>query len=111
MQSKLRLLAAALLGTAAFFVSARADEFDARYQAVVDSKGKAPEPARLHELFKVDWAYVMKVSPESATYVGYPGGETRWTDQSPAGLAARKANAPRALKVLATIDRAALGPV
>lgn len=111
MQSKPRFLAAALLGVAAFFASARADEFDARYQAVVASQGRKPDPERLHELFKTDWAYLMAVSPESATYLGYPGGETRWTDQSPAGLAARKANAPRALKVLATIDRAKLGPV
>jgi len=111
MQSKLRLLAAAVLGAAAFSISVRADEFDVRYQAIAASKGKTPEPVRLHELFKLDWAYVMTVSPESATYVGYPGGETRWTNQSPAGLAARKANAPRGLNVLATIDRAKLSPV
>ncbi len=111
MQSKLRLLAAALLGAAAFFVSVRADDFDARYQAIAVSQGKTPESARLHELFKLDWAYIMRVSPESATYVGYPGGETRWTDQSAVGLAARKANAPRGLKVLATIDRAQLNAV
>ena len=110
MQSKLRLLTAVLLG-AAFSVSVRADEFDARYQAIAAAQGKSPEPARLHELFTVDWAYTMAVAPESATYVGYPGGETRWTDQSAAALAARKANAPRALKVLATINRARLGAV
>lgn len=90
---------------------AAADEFDARYQAVTDSRGKATEAARLQELFRVDWDYVMHVAPEYATYVGYPGGETRWSDLSPAAIALRKNHEGRALPVLATIDRAQLGPV
>ncbi len=111
MQSKLRLLAAALVMGAAFFVSVRADEFDARYQAVADSKGKSPEAARLHEVFGADWAYTMAVYPEYATYVGYSGGDTRWTDLTPAAIARRKQLASRALPVLATIDRAQLNAV
>ncbi len=111
MRSKLRLLTAALLGSAAFFVSVRADEFDARYQAVVASKGKASETERLHALFKADWAYTMAEYPEYATYVGYPGGDTRWTDLSPAAIARRKQLASRGLPVLATIDRSQLNAV
>ena len=110
MQSKLRFVVAVLIAGAAFCSSARADEFDARYQAIADARGKAPEAQRLHELFKVDWAYTMDVYPEYATYVGFPGGETRWSDLSPAGIALRKHLADRALPVLATIDRAQLGP-
>src|SRR6478736_5573927 len=110
MQSKLRFVAAALIAGVAFCSSARADEFDARYQAIADTRGKAPEAQRLHELFKVDWAYTMYISPEYATYAGFPGGETRWTDLSPAGIALRKHFADRALPVLATIDRAQLAP-
>ncbi len=108
MQSKLRFLTAALLGAAAFFVAGRADEFEARYQAVASSQGKTPETARLHELFKVDWDYTMTVFPEYATYTGYPGGETRWTDLSREAIARRAQLASRALPVLATIDRAQL---
>ncbi len=111
MQSKLRLLAAALLGAAAFFVSVRADDFDARYQAVIASKGKASETERLHALFKADWAYTMTEYPEYATYVGYPGGDTRWTDLAPAAIARRKQLASRGLPVLATIDRTQLNAV
>ena len=111
MQSKLRLLAAALLGAAAFFISVRADEFDARYQAVIASKGKAPEKERLQALFKADWAYTMAEYPEYATYVGYPGGDSRWTDLSPAAIARRKQLASRGLPVLATIDRNQLNAV
>ena len=84
MPSKYRFLTAALLGAAAFFIPARADEFDARYQAIAAAKGKATETVRLHDLFKVDWDYTMAEYPEYATYVGVPGGETRWTDLAPA---------------------------
>ena len=108
MRSKLRFLAAALMFGAAFFGSVRAEDFGPRYQAIIDSKGKAPEAQRLHELFKVDWAYTMSVSPEYATYVGVPGYDTQWTDLSTAAIAQRKQLTGRPLTVLATIDRASL---
>ena len=50
----------------------------------------------------------MASSPESATYVGFPGYDMKWTDQSLAAIAERKRLAPRALNVLSTIDREAL---
>lgn len=108
MQSKLRFIAG-LVTAAASLVSGRSDEFEARYQAVIASKGQAPEEQRLHELFKTDWAYTMAVYPEQATYDGYPGGETRWTDLSREAIARRKQLASRALPALATIDRTKLG--
>src|SRR6478735_7364958 len=111
MQSKLRFVAAALIAGAALCSPTRADEFDARYQAVADARGKEPETQRLHALFKVDWDYAMAVAPEAATYYGFSGGEDRWTDLTPAAIALRKHFAGRALPVLATIDRAKLGPV
>lgn len=88
------------------FVSGiRADDFEPRYEAIIASKGRVPEAERLHELFEVDWAYTMANSPELATYVGFSGYDTAWTDYSPAAIAERKRLAPRALNVLATIDR------
>ncbi len=110
MQSKLRFFATALVFSAVF-LSARADKFDDQYQVVLDSKGKASETERLHALFAADWAYAMHDSPESATYNGVPGGEDRWTDLSREAIAKRKKLAGRALPILATIDRAQLGPV
>lgn len=86
----------------------RADDFEARYRAIADARGRMPEAERLHALFAVDWDYTMASSPETATYVGVPGHETRWTDWSPAAVAERKANARRPLDVIATIDREAL---
>jgi uncharacterized protein (DUF885 family) len=110
MQSKLRFFAA-LAMVSAFLVSGRSDEYEGRYQAVIASKGKASDAERLRELFKVDWDYTMSVYPEFATWVGYPGHETRWTDLSREAIARRKALASRALPALAEIDRASLGPV
>ena len=110
MQSKLRFLATLAIGVA-FLGRVSGDEFEARYQAVVMAKGRTSESERLQELFRTDWAYTMAVYPEWGTWTGYPGGETRWTDLSREAIARRKELASRALPVLATIDRAQLGPV
>jgi uncharacterized protein (DUF885 family) len=111
MQSKLRFFALALVFGALLSSSACADKFDDQYQAVLDAKGKASETERLHALFAADWAYAMHESPETATYNGVPGGEDRWTDLSREAIARRKKLVGRALPILATIDRAQLGPV
>jgi uncharacterized protein (DUF885 family) len=111
MRSKLRFLAAVLGFGAAFFVTTRAEDFAPRYQAIVEAKGKASEATRLHELFKVDWAYTLEVFPEYGTYLGVPGYDMRWTDLSAAAIADRRRHTDRPLKVLATIDRAQLTPV
>jgi uncharacterized protein (DUF885 family) len=105
MQTFLLRTAALLL---ALVIVARADEFEARYQAISAAKGSASDTKRLHDLFEVDWAYTMANSPEWATYVGYPGHETEWTDNSPTAIAERKKLATRPLAILATIDRAQL---
>src|SRR4051812_44861820 len=109
MRSKLRFLAALGFG-AAFFMSVQAADFHARYQAVAATQGKAPEAARLHELFAVDWAITLETSPELATYLGVPTYDAKWTDLSPTAIAERRTLPGEALKVLATIDRAKLSP-
>lgn len=93
-----------------FWVAAlvRAGEFEARYRAVVEAKGRASETERLHELFRLDWEYAMAASPETATYLGYPGQDTRWTDFSAEAVAERKRNARRPVEAIATIDPEAL---
>lgn len=107
MQGKLRFIAALAWGAAAL-ATGGADEFERDYQAVVESRGRAPEHERLHELFRVDWACALANSPEAATWVGAPVGQDRWTDWSAAGIAHRRTLAARTLRVLATIDRAQL---
>ena len=108
MTGKLRFLTAALFVGTAIFISARADEFEARYQAVVAAKGKMSDAERLQALFKVDWDATLANAPEFATYVGVPGYDSKWTDLSPAAIAERKRLAARPLPVLASIDRAQL---
>ncbi len=47
------------------------------------------ETARLHQLFADEWNYQMATSPESATFMGHPGFDDRWTDYSPEAVADR----------------------
>ncbi|MEO7599387.1 MAG: DUF885 domain-containing protein [Opitutus sp.] len=104
----LKLVRVFFAGALLIVAVSKADDFDARYQAIVASKGKSSESDRLRELFEADWAYEMAVSPESATYFGFPGYEDKWTDNSQAAIAERKTFAPRPLTILATIDRSRL---
>ncbi|HVF33122.1 MAG TPA: DUF885 domain-containing protein [Acidimicrobiales bacterium] len=61
------------------------------------------DPAeRLHRLFDDEWAYQMASSPESATVLGHPGHDDRWTDVSPAAVDARLAHARELLDRLAS---------
>jgi uncharacterized protein (DUF885 family) len=55
-----------------------------------------------------DWKRWMEDYPEMATYVGYPGQNRKWTDGSPAGIAAREKHLQQSLEALKKIDRAAL---
>src|SRR5258708_12735749 len=66
------------------------------------------DPARLHELFKMDWDHTMREDPEFATEVGYPGQNDRWQYQSLEAIERRKNELPAPPKVLASIDRSKL---
>ena len=63
---------------------------------------------RLSELFNLDWEHSMTESPESATEVGYPGQNNRWTDQSLEAIERRKRELRAPLKVIQSIDRSKL---
>ncbi len=89
MQGKPRFLATLAISIA-LLSAGRGDEFAARYQQVIDRKGSVSEAARLHQLFTVDWEYTMAVFPEAATWVGFPGHETEWTDLSREAVAPRR---------------------
>jgi uncharacterized protein (DUF885 family) len=68
----------------------------------------AKELARLKQFLDDDWKYWMAAYPEFATAVGYPGFNDRWTDDSPAAVAARVAHIQTALQTLSSIDRSQL---
>jgi uncharacterized protein (DUF885 family) len=78
--------------------------------AIVGAKGAAPEAERLARLFTADWDYTMREFPEWATWTGYPGQNHRWSDRSPEAWERRRRELDIPARVLATIDRAALGP-
>jgi uncharacterized protein (DUF885 family) len=100
---------AVLLGAASSF-GAPSDTFKAGVESVIAEAGQAPERARLHRLFQLHWDYVLQEFPEFATGVGAAGQNDRWTDQSAAAIARRKANLELPVKALAAIDRTKLAP-
>jgi uncharacterized protein (DUF885 family) len=55
-----------------------------------------------------DWMLWMEEYPELATGVGYPGQNRKWSDDSPAGIAAREKHLLESLAKLKKINRAAL---
>jgi uncharacterized protein (DUF885 family) len=65
---------------------------------------------RLHRLLATYWRSTMVEFPEFATYVGYPGQNHRWTDQSPEAIARRLRELKRPLAVLQAIKRGRLRP-
>lgn len=79
-------------------------EFDAAYAGLEASQGKTNDSVRLHSLFDLTWRHQMVESPETATYVGYPGLNDRWSQLSAAATVRRHQEVRRPLRVLATID-------
>lgn len=69
------------------------------------------ESERLHRLFDRAWEDKLRLTPEFATYIGFPGHNDRWSDYSPAGIERRHALAREQLKELQSIDRGRLTPV
>ena len=55
-----------------------------------------------------DWKYWMAQYPETATLVGYPGQNARWTDYSPAAIESRATYLTQSLRRLGSIESARL---
>ena len=70
----------------------------------------ADATADLHALFDREWERDLAESPEGATYVGDSRYNDRWTDISPAAIAARNAADAKVLDELGRIPRDALPP-
>jgi uncharacterized protein (DUF885 family) len=82
-------------------------DYSQRFAALATAGGLT-DSARLHRLFDLDWEFGNVVSPENATYVGYPGQNDRWTDLSVAAINGRRADVNSELKVVGAINRARL---
>jgi uncharacterized protein (DUF885 family) len=62
----------------------------------------------LHAQLDEDWKYWMTQYPETATSLGYPGQNARWTDYSPSAIDARAAYLKKSVDRLVAVDRAQL---
>jgi uncharacterized protein (DUF885 family) len=63
---------------------------------------------RLRTQLDEDWKYWMAQYPETATAVGYPGQNARWTDYSQAAIDARAAYLKNSVQRIGSLDRAGL---
>jgi uncharacterized protein (DUF885 family) len=77
--------------------------------ATVVSIAQGPSAVdRFRALLAEDWHYWMGQYPETATAFGFPGQDGRWTDYSPAAIAARSAHLRAVIARLDAIERAQL---
>jgi len=65
---------------------------------------------KLHKLFDDAYKAIAHADPEASTMFGIPGGNDRWTDWSPEGLAAEKKMLEGFKTSLAAIHRDRLKP-
>jgi uncharacterized protein (DUF885 family) len=74
--------------------------------------GQANQPSEATRKFRDylndDWKRWMQDSPETATAVGFPGQNRRWTDDSPEGIERRKKHLHESLEKARAIRRDAL---
>ena len=80
------------------------------YQQLIANPDHLGDTERLHRLFQINWERGIRESPESATDLGYPGLDDRWTDMSERAIEQRKSEIQWPLDVLDTIKRDALSP-
>jgi uncharacterized protein (DUF885 family) len=76
--------------------------------AVATSDTQSEEARKFRAYLDADWKRWMEEYPEVATGVGYPGQDARWTDDSAAGIEARKKHLAQAIAQLKQIRRDAL---
>ena len=66
------------------------------------------EDAKLDALMKLHWGYLMQTFPEWATFVGVPGSNDKWTDDSIEAIKSRKADLKCEIEALKFIKTKAL---
>ena len=79
------------------------------FAAAIVTSSAQTSADRFRRLLDDDWKYWMSQYPETATALGYPGHDPRWTDYSPRAVAARADYLRGTVGRLRQIDRAQLG--
>ena len=103
------IAAALLVASGVAQAQTKAPDFHQRFLRLA-LRPSPSDSARLAALFDLDWEYTNVESPETATFVGYPGQDERWSDNSPAAITRRRRELADRLLVLAAIDRRRLNP-
>jgi uncharacterized protein (DUF885 family) len=85
-------------------------DYARRFEQFPATKGQASESERLLKLFDLYWEFTMHASPEFATYVGYPGQNDRWSDQSFEAIEFGRRTTRLMATALESIERAQLTP-
>ena len=91
--------------------SGHADQFKESCQAIIKSVGAEDDGSRLNKLFALAWDHQMDEHPEWASYIGYPGHETEWTDNSAEAIERRKADNLLLREVIGSISREQLSEI
>jgi uncharacterized protein (DUF885 family) len=79
------------------------------FQTTTPATALQAEAARkFRSYLEADWKRWMEEYPDVATMVGYPGQNSRWIDDSPAGIERRKKHLAESIAVLKQIQRDAL---
>jgi uncharacterized protein (DUF885 family) len=71
-------------------------------------RGTVTPDQSLRVQLEEDWKYWMAQYPETATIIGYPGQNARWTDYSQPAIDARNEYLERSVERLSAIDRSRL---
>jgi uncharacterized protein (DUF885 family) len=85
-------------------------EYGRKVEQFSATRGQGSESERLRKLFDLLWDLQMHASPEYATFVGYPGLNDRWSDNSPESIEFGRRLNHTLEGALASIDRAGLTP-
>ena len=101
------LVAFALLLIASVPVTAESD-YEKSIGELAKNDDGLSDTKLLHKLFELTWDHQMQTYPEWATYVGYPGQNDRWTDNSLEGYELRHSEIELPFEVLDKITRAGL---
>lgn len=85
-----------------------AETFQSQLQKVSHSHAK--DSTKLDQIFQIYWTHLMETYPEWATYIGYPGQNDRWTDNSQEAFEQRKKDTRAIVQALKGISTKRLKP-
>ena len=102
------LLSISLASIAAAAVPPELADSARQVEAFPATRGQGSESERLKRLFDLRWELQMHASPETATFVGYPGLNDRWSDASPESIEFGRRLTHKMLQALDSIDRSRL---